>query len=210
MSAEYPNEPIVVEIASLQNRYANSNRSQLIELFVSSIVGDAVAIHHNAYGAPMLKAKNQQSACDLIPNISISHSKNYLAVLLSNEGHPGVDIEQYQNRILHVAKRVFSCHEENLVEQIIAQKKVIEQHQESFRISLYTLLWSAKEAVYKALSSFIPSPDFLHHYCVVQIGDDAGVLRYTPPQGAQQELPFCYKATPNYMLVWCLSKKITD
>lgn len=66
--------------------------------------------------------------------ISISHTAGYVAVMLSDSGEVGVDIEQYGERVCRVASRFVNEREpvSGVWEQL--------------------LLWSAKETVYKMMN----------------------------------------------------------
>lgn len=66
--------------------------------------------------------------------ISISHTAGYVAVMLSDSGEVGVDIEQYGERVCRVASRFI-----NDDERISGVWKQL-------------LLWSAKETVYKMMN----------------------------------------------------------
>lgn len=66
--------------------------------------------------------------------ISISHTGGYVAVILSDCGEVGVDIEQYGERVCRVASHFI-----NDDEQVIGVWKQL-------------LLWSAKETVYKMMN----------------------------------------------------------
>lgn len=77
-------------------------------------------------------------------NISISHSKNYVALLLSSMSCIGVDIEEISPRISRLEHRIMQeCeipHEYNKFSLIEKQK-------------FLTCLWTIKEAAYKSLKS---------------------------------------------------------
>ncbi len=74
---------------------------------------------------------------DCPENISISHSTPYVGLALSPKNVPGLDIEIQAKR----AKR--------LCEKFMSQKELTEHS--LLPSEGYTLLWSAKEAVYKCL-----------------------------------------------------------
>ena len=81
-------------------------------------------LFYNSSGAPILKSGK---------NISISHSKIYSGIVLSKFS-VGIDIESFRKKIINISSK-FLCDDENS-----ARGKVEE----------LTLIWTAKEAIYKA------------------------------------------------------------
>lgn len=82
-------------------------------------------INYTEHGKPFIK--------DCETNISISHSKNFVSVILSNKLIPGVDIEHMSDRIDKV------------------KHKFLDEDELTWCLSLEskTLCWSAKEAIFK-------------------------------------------------------------
>ncbi len=78
--------------------------------------------------------------------LSISHTRDYAAVILSSYGTVGVDIERCTERVMAVRHRIVS-----LVEQAETCTAVL-------------LHWSAKETVFKMMDC--EGVDFLNHLCV--------------------------------------------
>jgi 4'-phosphopantetheinyl transferase EntD len=71
-------------------------------------------------------------------SISISHSYDWLVVLFSFNGNDvGVDIEKARDKILNIKEKFLSTEELNNLQDAPIEK--------------YTICWSAKEAIYKAL-----------------------------------------------------------
>lgn len=70
-------------------------------------------------------------------HISISHSKTHLGVLISEQGKPGLDIEQVSSRTGKIYDKFVGEQEQSYVKR-------------SDQAST-TLLWSAKEAVFKMI-----------------------------------------------------------
>ncbi len=69
-------------------------------------------------------------------NLSISHTKGYAAIVLSEDEKAGVDIEIPSDRILKVSSRFVTKKEDGFIP-------------EDSKLFYYTLLWSLKEAMYK-------------------------------------------------------------
>lgn len=72
-------------------------------------------------------------------SISISHTKNFVAVLLSEKAHVGIDLETIQPRIEKIAKRFINLQEEKFIE---TDKKMVYQH----------VIWGTKEVLFKIYS----------------------------------------------------------
>lgn len=94
---------------------------------------DPLAIDHLPSGKPFLKNGTTQ--------ISISHTKGYAAILLSEQPHIGTDIEYRSDRILKVRSKFMHPDEEK---NIAGQPT-----EESTSLLLH---WSAKESLYKAMA----------------------------------------------------------
>ena len=82
-------------------------------------------LYYNEFGAPILKSGKF---------ISISHCKNYITLLLSNQSC-GVDIETKRKQILNIKHKFLNQKDINIIS--------IEN------ISDLTLIWTLKEAIYK-------------------------------------------------------------
>lgn len=75
-------------------------------------------------------------------SISISHTKNYVAVLLSNHGMIGVDIEHRTDRVLKIRHKFMHSDEE------IKLKQISNPINETVGLLLH---WCAKESMFKAV-----------------------------------------------------------
>lgn len=74
-------------------------------------------------------------------HFSISHCANYAAVIASSVGRVGVDIELVAPTIEKVAHKFLNAHEHGLLSEWTHLPRLHEQ--------LLTVMWSAKEAIYK-------------------------------------------------------------
>ena len=91
---------------------------------LSKILEKEVKITHDENGKPVIQDYN----------ISISHSKGYLAILLSKALRVGIDIEYWSERIQKIAKRFLHKDENYTTTEDLL------------------ITWCAKEAVYKLFS----------------------------------------------------------
>lgn len=113
---------------------AGISESRLLERVVTRILlanllnQPKVSISYHPNGKPYLDTNEL--------NISISHTKGYVAVILSKKEHLGIDIEYISERV----KRVRS--------KFISESEFIEPQCEVLHLLLH---WSAKETMYKAI-----------------------------------------------------------
>lgn len=123
--------------------------------------------------------------------ISISHTKGYVAVILSSVAPVGIDIEQYGQRV----RRVF--------DRFVRPDEQIEPYQGDTTWSML-LHWSAKEAVYKCAKE--PDADLrkirLSHFVPQHEG------RFQAEETGkehQQVFTVAYRICPDFVLTWTLS-----
>ena len=106
-------------------------------LLLSTVTGRPAHMAHTESGKPFLTDSTQ--------HISLSHTKEYAAVAISDTQDIGVDIEQYSPRVQRVSKRFLHPQEQPL----------------PFKGDLtwgLLLYWSAKESIYKCMEH--PDADF--------------------------------------------------
>ncbi len=84
-------------------------------------------IIYNALNKPFLEGRSEQ--------ISISHSHKWLAIAIHQTKDIGVDVELIRDKILNIKHKFASDEELNYANS---------------NIEILTVLWSAKEAIYKA------------------------------------------------------------
>ncbi|MDG5799657.1 4'-phosphopantetheinyl transferase superfamily protein [Marinilabiliaceae bacterium ANBcel2] len=100
-------------------------------ILLNKLSGFSPSVSYNSYGQPYIKGRD----C----SISITHTKNYAAVILSDKDSVGIDIEYPSNRIKRVAPRFL-----NMKEMEFAQKSSVADDS-----LVYGLIWCAKEVLYK-------------------------------------------------------------
>ena len=109
-------------------------------LILQELTNDNKTVKHNSQGQPFLSDKSYQ--------ISISHSNDYVVVLLHKSKKVGVDIENFSHRILKIEKR------------FISQEEYIDPKNRTLHLILH---WCAKETLYKLMDSTeIIFKDHLH------------------------------------------------
>lgn len=122
------------------------SEQEAVSAVLSAVLGPGTRITHEESGAPQIASEspaghlpspaNPSDPSDTLPEISISHSTATAAIALAPRGTAfGIDIEAPREQLRRVASRLISP-DDRLPD-----------------LDLFTLLrlWTAKEAVYKAL-----------------------------------------------------------
>jgi len=102
-----------------------------VRILLKTLTNENLIILYNENHKPFLKNTTM--------NISISHSRNYVAVYLDSKKHLGIDIEELRGQILKIKNKFLSPTELNF-------------SQGKNEIAMYTILWCIKEALYKFYS----------------------------------------------------------
>ncbi len=117
------------DVSVFDNMCTKVKREKLaVRLLIQDLCGE-VQITHNADGKPLL-ADNSQ-------NISISHTKDFVAIFIHPTASVGIDIEQRSARSARLCERFLTKDE-------MPTNSPIEPYAE--------LCWCAKEAIYKMMS----------------------------------------------------------
>ena len=123
--------------------------------------------------------------------ISISHTKGYVAVILSSVAPVGIDIEQYAQRVHKVSDRYIRSDEQT------------EPYQDDMTWGLL-LHWSAKEAVFKRMEN--ADADLRKLRLTHFIPQEEGTFQVQELVTAQQELySVGYRICPDFVLTWTLN-----
>ena len=117
--------------------------------------------------------------------ISISHSRNNIAIAYSPVNHVGVDLEHYNPKIFKIAQKFLSTEE---LDQFDLSNEVI-----------ITTLWSIKEALYKVLN--IPGLIFRENIIITSIGEEnSAEVHY---QGSIKTFLFQRITYDEFILTYC-------
>ncbi|MFV0417255.1 MAG: 4'-phosphopantetheinyl transferase family protein [Dysgonomonas sp.] len=130
----------------IQNIHTIKSESRVLEILsarilIKKLTGEEKEVYYNDSGKPFL--------VDQSYHISVSHTKNYVAVAINEEKHIGLDIEYISEKIKRVRSRV------------IASTEYIDKENELIHLLLH---WSAKEAMFKFLD--VEGVDFLNNLFV--------------------------------------------
>lgn len=152
-----------------------------VRLLFRTLVKDDVDIMYRENGRPYLK--------DSKLNISISHTKDYVAVILSPCKYVGLDIQHITDKV----KRVRS--------KFISEKEFIDPKNELIHLLLH---WASKETLYKAINKGVDLKNsfFLDHFTP----QEKGLISVSETvTGLNRSFIVNYKTTPHYVLTYTLS-----
>ena len=119
-------------------------------------------------------------------NISISHSKNYCAVIISSNAQVGVDIEEYRTKITQLAPRFMTNAE-------LQKFTTIEQQ---------TLVWCAKEALFKLTNAGADFRKNFHVHSIDAHPERGSMCAEVKNENLQFVQNLCYIVHQNFCLVW--------
>lgn len=126
-------------------------------------------------------------------NISISHTKDYAAILLHQTKSVGIDIEARTKRVLKIAGK------------FISESEYIDPLQQ---LEHQLLHWSAKESLFKILN--LSEVDFKEHLHIDHfMPSTSGVFQaYETKTESNNHFEIHYEVHPDYVLTWLISDKI--
>lgn len=189
ITEDYDSLHAMVNLATVEKAKLDSfrNISRKLEwlsvrALAKNMLGNDTRIIYNADNKPFVKGFTH--------NISISHSNNLTAVLLSPDKLVGIDLEFMSGKIGKVADKFI-----NSREAITEDPKLIKNH-------LY-LHWCAKEAMYKICDKQdINFRDGLtvHPFSPEEQGFMKGSVTN---ESGQENFELEYLLHDNYALVWC-------
>ncbi len=137
-------------------------------------------INYLPSGKPVLENSNY--------NLSISHTKGFAAIVLSNDIQTGIDIEKSSERIVNVSSRFITAEEEGFIQQ-------------NQRQLYYTLLWCLKEAMFKIYnqSNIIFNK---HFYAKEFVVGRKGYIQGVFSKDFEESLMYNYKVFSQFVLVY--------
>lgn len=178
--------PVLPDDESVRNEAQERFRAEgrqlewtAVRVLLFTMLGRQVPIHYDEDGAPHLPDYERL-------DISISHTRGYVAVMLSEQGVVGIDVEQISDRVERIKKRFVNDDERaETVVQLL-------------------LHWSAKETAFKLLHE--NKVDFLKHLHITPFEMDERqegtfTLRETRTDD-EQTLCIHYKVFPDFVLTY--------
>lgn len=172
------------QLEQMQHLTAQGRRLEWLSVraLLKNLCGEEKQIEYLPSGMPYLS--------DNSFHISISHTRGYVAVILSSQKKVGIDIEQYGERILKLRTKFLS-------EQEI---KTISSEKEVYHLLLY---WSGKETMFKLLGE--QEVEFKEHLLISPFYPEekgtftARELRTTK----RQNFLIHYQTHPDFVITWC-------
>lgn len=137
---------------------------------------------------PIIKNQYGEPLSDGV-HVSISHSHDYAAIIISKTKRVAIDLEKRDERINRVAHKFI--HE---VEQFFKEEE---------RTIYYTLIWSAKETLYKLYTAnevIFKDELRIHPFSYSNNGELRGEVLKAPQI---LDVRLNYISFDNYVLTWC-------
>ena len=112
----------------------------LVQHLLAAAGAPLAQLHHDETGRPVLRGPEPQ------PAVSLSHSGEWVAALLAAPGTAlGIDVEMVRDKARRIASKFLN--EAELA--IVSQAQLVHETAPAGTLELYSLLWSAKETLYK-------------------------------------------------------------
>lgn len=167
--------------------FVSSHRQQewlSARVLLYTLLGEEKEIAYELSGKPYLS--------DHSYFISISHTKGYVAIILSQKSAVGIDIEYYGQRVHKVASRFIRSDE----------MPGSYQGDDTWGLLLH---WSAKEAIYKCLEEV--DADLCNLRIESFLPTKQGTFQAQEYWSTQQrELSVSYYIHPDFVLTWLLNE----
>ena len=178
--ASVPNDEME-EISFISNESLRKQRLA-VRALLCGLFGEKVYLSHHDNGKPYLE--------NMVTNISISHTRKYVAVILDDIEDVGIDIESLDRDFSSVEKKALS---EDEIDDLDDEKK-------NEQLAIY---WCAKEAIFKRVSAY--HVDFAEQIEVDRFRlRDEGELdaTFVHKDGYEEEFELEYITFDNHVLVW--------
>lgn len=170
---------------SRYQKFTNEVRKQeylCVRLLLKELLGEEKSITYNPEGKPSLSDNSYQ--------ISISHTTNYVAVIIHPTQAVGIDIEKRSNRVLKLKEKFMSS----------AELKAIDTTQ---AVEHTLLHWSAKETLFKILPE--KEIDFIEHLHIAPFtpNTEGTFLAHETRTPKQEKFKLKYLIVEDFVLTWC-------
>jgi 4'-phosphopantetheinyl transferase len=144
-------------------------------------------IRYNHNGRPMLIGQT---------TISISHSNDFIAVMIGNGNRIGIDLEMIHPRIIGLSRKFLNEEETAFIT-------------ENDKLEMLHVIWGAKEVLFKIHS--IGSIDFKKDLlvCPFQYNPDGIVRAFIKKKSFEKDFIVYYKKFKEYMISWSTENSAT-
>ncbi len=153
-----------------------------VRALLNELFEEKVYLSHHDNGKPYLE--------NSVTNISITHTHNYVAVILDDNENVGIDIEDLSRDFSAVEKKALSQDE---IDDLDSSKK-------NEQLAIY---WCAKEAIFKRLSQY--KVDFIEQIEIEKFrlrGEGELEATFIDKDGYEEEFDLEYMTFDNHVLVW--------
>jgi phosphopantetheinyl transferase (holo-ACP synthase) len=178
---------VAVEKAKLDSFKNISRKVEWLSVraLVKTMIGKDTRILYNSENKPFVRGNTH--------NISISHSNNLTAVLISKDKRVGIDLEYMSGKIGKVANKFLNANETITTDPEL----------EKFHMYLH---WCAKEALYKILDK--QDINFRDGITIKPFSpEEHGYMDgYAMNGNGKEEFELEYLQHDNYALVWCVKE----
>jgi len=172
------------QLGQMQHLTAQCRRLEWLSVraLLKNLCGEEKLVEYFPSGMPYLS--------DHSFHISISHTRGYVAVILSSQKKVGIDIEQYGERILKLRTKFLS---EQEIQTISSEKEI-------YHLLLH---WSAKETMFKLLGE--QDVEFKEHLLISPFHpEEKGTFTARELRTAeQQNFLIHYQTHPDFVITWC-------
>ena len=153
-----------------------------VRALLNTLFDEKVYLSHHDNGKPYIE--------NSVTNISITHTNEYVAVILDDNEDVGIDMESLSRDFSAVEKKALS---EDEIEDLDEDKK-------NEQLAIY---WCAKEAIYKRISAY--GVDFAEQIEVERFrprGEGELEATFIHKDGYEEEFDLEYMTFDNHVLVW--------
>lgn len=168
------------------SKIGNENRKKeflIGRILVQNLSGETQEIFYDNNGKPLLKSDSHK--------ISISHTKNYVCVIIHTNKEVGIDIEHIKDKIKSVQNRFLN-------------KKELQNIDNTQEISHLLLHWCAKEVLFKIINK--KNVDFSKHMEIKKFTPQTqGFFEGEETRSKEKKTyTFEYRIKPEYIIVWSI------
>ena len=158
-----------------------------VRALLDTLFDEKVYLSHHDNGKPYIE--------NSVTNISITHTQNYVAVILNDLEDVGIDIESLDRDFSAVEKKALSEEEKEDLEE------------DDVRNEQLAIYWCAKEAILKKIGQY--DLDFAEQIEVDNFHPkDDGQLAaiYIDKDGEEEEIGLSYMTFDRHVLVWTVTE----
>jgi phosphopantetheinyl transferase len=155
-----------------------------VKALLNEMFGETVYLSHHDNGKPYIE--------NSVTNISITHTNEYVAVILDDNEDVGIDMESLSRDFSAVEQKALSDDE---IEDLDDDKK-------NEQLAIY---WCAKEAIYKRISAY--GVDFAEQIEVERFrprGEGELEATFIHKDGYEEDFDLEYMTFDNHVLVWVI------